>query len=109
MITCFRGPPWWWPGGSFGCIGGGPGGSFGGVTGALMDEDGSAGGSFNIVPDSLGAPGLGGIVLGGPAKLRGTVGVGTSTGIDMPSIPTLMVTPGSGAFGGGALLAALRR
>ena len=93
------------PGGSFGCIGGGPGGSFGGVTGALMDEDGSAGGSFNIVPDSLGAPGLGGIVLGGPAKLRGTVGVGTSTGIDMPSIPTLMVTPGSGAFGGGALLA----
>ena len=32
------------PGGSFGCIGGGPGGSFGGVTGALMDEDGSAGG-----------------------------------------------------------------
>ena len=42
-----------------------------------MDEDGSAGGSFNIVPDSLGAPGLGGIVLGGPAKLIGTVGVGT--------------------------------
>ena len=93
------------PGGSLGCIGGGPEGSFGGVTGALMDEDGSAGGSFSIVPDSLGAPGLGGIVLGGPAKLRGTVGVGTSTGIDMPSIPTLMVTPGSGAFGGGALLA----
>ena len=42
-----------------------------------MDEDGSAGGSFSIVPDSLGAPGLGGIVLGGPAKLIGTVGVGT--------------------------------
>ena len=93
------------PGGSLGCIGGGPEGSFGGVTGALMDEDGSAGGSFNNVPDSLGAPGLGGIVLGGPARLIGTVGVGTSTGIDRPSIPTLIVTPGSGAFGGGALLA----
>ena len=70
-----------------------------------MDEDGSSGGSFSNVPDSLGAPGLGGIVLGGPARLSGTVGVGTSTGIDRPSIPTLIVTPGSGAFGGGALLA----
>ena len=93
------------PGGSFGCIGGGPDESFGGVTGALVDEDGAAGGSFNRVPASLGAPGLGGMVLGGPAGLSGTDGVGTSTGIVKPSISTLIVGPGSGAFGGGALLA----
>ena len=48
---------------------------------------------------------IGGMVLGGPATFNGIDGFGVDTGIEVPSISTLIVIGGSGGSGVSDLLA----